>query len=194
VPAYSYLGTLYAKQRQPALAAAMFSKALELNPWDVVSLHNFALLDLENDQMDQALAKLGRVLDLAPEHAGAHSDLAYAYARQGRNDLAESEALLALHYDPEKVSARYNLATLYLGSGRIDEAMAQYQTITRIAPQASSNAYNQLGVIWARKGDLPQALGNWQKALEADPANEDAKANLQRARMMLLMQPPSTVK
>jgi tetratricopeptide (TPR) repeat protein len=191
VPAYSYLGTLYAKERQPALAAEMFGKALELNPWDVVSLHNFALLDLEHDRIEQALAKLGRVLELAPEHAGAHSDLAYVYAKQGRNDLAETEALRALYYDPEKLSARYNLATLYLGAGRIEEAVAQYQTITRIAPRDSSNAYNQLGVIWARKGDLPQALGNWQKAVEVDPANENAQANLQRARLMLLMQPPA---
>lgn len=188
-PAYSYLGTLYAKDRQPDRAAEMFSKALALDPGDVVSLHNFALLDLENDRIEQALAKLGRVLELAPEHAGAHSDLAYAYSKQGRNDLAESEALRALYYAPEKISARYNLAALYLDAGRIEEAMAQYQTITRIAPRDASNAYNHLGVIWARKGDLQQALGNWQKALEADPANENARENLQRARLILQLQP-----
>jgi Tfp pilus assembly protein PilF/4-amino-4-deoxy-L-arabinose transferase-like glycosyltransferase len=189
VPAYSYLGTLYAKDRQPDRAAEMFNKALALDPGDVVSLHNFALLDLENDRIEQALAKLGRVLELAPEHAGAHSDLAYAYAKQGRGALAESEALRALYYDPEKVPARYNLAALYLGAGRIEEAMAQYQTITRIAPRDASNAFNHLGVIWARKGDLQQALGNWQKALQADPANESARENVQRARSMLQMQP-----
>lgn len=189
VPAYSYLGTLNAKDGQPARAAEMFGKALELNPWDVVSLHNFALLHLEHDEIEQALAKLRRVLALAPEHAGAHSDLAYIHAKQGRNDLAEAEALLAIRYDPEKVSARYNLATLYLASGRVDEAMAQYRAITEIAPRDSSNAYNQLGVMWARKGDLAQALGNWKKALEADPANENAKENLQRAQLLMQMQP-----
>jgi tetratricopeptide (TPR) repeat protein len=185
VPAYSYLGTLYGKQRQNDLAVAMFRKALELNPSDVVSLHNFALLDLETEQIDQAITKLGRVLELAPEHAGAHSDLAYAYVKQGRTDLAETEALRALFYDPAKVAPRYILAALYLDSNRVDEAMAQYQTITRTAPLDASNAYNQLGVIHAQRGDLQQALGNWQKALEADPANQSAQANLRRALLMM---------
>jgi len=185
VPAYSYLGTLYGKQKQNDLAIAMFSKALEINPSDVVSLHNFALLDLDTDQIDQAIAKLKHVLELAPEHAGAHSDLAYAYLKQGRNDLVETEAMLALFHEPAKVSARYILAALYLGSDRAEEAMAQYQTITQVAPLDSSNAYNQLGVMYAQRGDLQQAIGNWQKALGADPANQSAKANIQRAQLMM---------
>lgn len=185
VPAYSYLGTLYGKQKQTELAIQAFGKALAINPSDVVSLHNFALLHLDNDQIDLAIAKLDRVLQLAPEHADAHSDLAYAYTLQGRNDLAEAEALRALYYDPAKVPARYNLAALYLGAGRIDEAAAQYRTITQIAPRESSNAYNQLGVMAAQKGDLPQALVQWQKAVEVDPANQGAQANLQRARLMI---------
>jgi tetratricopeptide (TPR) repeat protein len=184
-PAYSYLGTLYGKQEQTGLAVQMFSKAIALNPWDVVSLHNLALLYLNHDQIDQALPQLQRVLELAPEHAGAHSDLAYAYAKQGKNDLAEAEARRALYYDPGKVPARYNLAALYLDSGRIEAAMAEYLTITRIAPHESSNAYNQLGVIQAQRGDLQQALSNWQKALEADPANQSARANIESAQLML---------
>jgi tetratricopeptide (TPR) repeat protein len=185
VPAYSYLGTLYGKQQQTELAIQMFSKALEFNPGDVVTLHNLALLYLDHDQIDQALSKLQRVLDLAPEHANAHSDLAYAYAKQGKNDLAESEAMRALYYDPGKVPARYNLAALYLGSGRIEAAVAQYLAITQIAPHDSSNAYNQLGVIHAQGGNLQQALADWQKAMEADPTNQSAKANIQRAQLML---------
>jgi Tfp pilus assembly protein PilF/4-amino-4-deoxy-L-arabinose transferase-like glycosyltransferase len=185
VAAYSYLGTLYGKQKQTERALQMFNKALALNPWDVVSLHNLALLYLDNDQIEEAIAKLRSVLELAPEHAGAHSDLAYAYAKQGKNDSAESESMRALFYDPGKVAARYNLAALYLASGRIDEATAQYRTITQIAPRDASNAYNQLGVLDAQKGDLPQAMVNWEKAVEADASNMSARANLQRARLMM---------
>lgn len=185
VAAYSYLGTLYGKQQQTELATRMFSKALELDPRDVVSLHNLALLYLDHDQLDQAIAKLQRVLELAPEHADAHSDLAFAFAKQGKTDLAEAEAIRALFYDPAKAPARYNLAALYLGSGRIEEAIGQYQAITRLAPRESSNAYNQLGVLAAQKGDLPQALVNWQKAVQADPTNQSAMANIRQARLMM---------
>ena len=184
-PAYSYLGTLYAKQKQGDLAVEMFTRALEINPWDVVSAHNFGLFYLNNGQLDEAIAQFRRATELAPEHAGAHNNLAYAYGKQGKYSLMEREVKKAIQYDPEGSSARYNLAFLYLNTGRIDEAIEQYHAIARKAPRDSSNAYNQLGVIYARRNDLRRATGNWQKALEIDPNNTSARANLQRARMMM---------
>ena len=184
-PAYSYLGTLYDKQSQHDLAIEMFSRAIAINPWDVVSIHNFGLFYLHNEQLDEAIAQFKRAIALAPEHAEAHSDLAYIYGKQGQYDLMEAEAKSAIDYAPESAVARYNLAFVYLNTGRIDEAIAQYRAIAQVAPRESSNAHNQLGVIHAQKGELKQAVESWQKALEVDPANESAQANLQRARLLL---------
>jgi tetratricopeptide (TPR) repeat protein len=77
------------------------------------------------------------------------------------------------------------LALLYLNTGRVEEAMAQYRAIIRTAPHDSSNAYNQLGVMYAERGDRKQAIDSWQRALEIDPNNASALANIQRARAML---------
>jgi tetratricopeptide (TPR) repeat protein len=184
-PAYSYLGTLYGKQGQRELAAKMFNRALALNPWDVVSLHNYGLLLLNQRQIEAALANFKRVLELAPEHAGAHNNLAYIYGMQGKYDWMEAEARKAIYFNPAGASARYNLASLYLHTGRIEEAVAEYRTIVRTLPREASNAYNQLGVISAQRGDLKQAIEHWQKALEGDPGNEDARANLQQAQRMM---------
>jgi tetratricopeptide (TPR) repeat protein len=184
-PAYSYLGTLYDREKRTDLAVAMFKRAIAINPWDVVSIHNLGLVYLNGGQLDQAALRFKRVIDLAPEHAGAHNNLAYVYGRQGRLDLMEAEAKQAVYYNPRDAPARYNLASLYLSSGRIEEAVAQYRSITQTAPRAASNAYNQLGVICAERNDLRQAIDNWQKALEIDPNNADALANVQRARAMM---------
>ena len=54
-----------------------------------------------------------------------------------------------------------------------------------MAPRDSSNAYNQLGVIYAQRDQLELAIGNWQKALEIDPNNQDALTNVGRAREMM---------
>jgi tetratricopeptide (TPR) repeat protein len=184
-PAYSYLGTLYAKEKRGDLAVEMFTRALEINPWDVVSIHNLGLFYLDNGRLDEAIARFRRAIELAPEHAGAHANLAYAYGRQGKYSLMEQEARKALQCDPEASSARYNLAFLYLNTGRIDAAIEQYQAIARKAPRDSSKAHNQLGVIYAQKNDLRRATEHWQKALEIDPNNANARANLKRARMMM---------
>jgi tetratricopeptide (TPR) repeat protein len=184
-PAYSYLGSLFEKEKQPELAVEMFERALARNPDDVVTLHNLGLHYLNHDKIDEALARFARVLELAPEHAGAHNNLAYIYGLQGKLDRMEAEAKLAIHYHPEGAQARYNLASLYLNTGRVEEAIAQYQAITRMAPREASNAHNQLGVICAQRNDLPQAIDHWQKALAIDPNNADASTNLQRARAMV---------
>jgi tetratricopeptide (TPR) repeat protein len=151
----------------------------------VVSIHNLGLLYLNNRQYDEAVAKFNRVIELAPEHSGAHNNLAYIYGTQGKYDLMEAEANRAIYWNPEGTSARYNLASLYLSTGRIEEAIAQYQAITRAAPHESSNAYNQLGVIYAQKNQLELAIGNWQKALEIDPNDRNALTNIGRAREMM---------
>jgi tetratricopeptide (TPR) repeat protein len=183
-PAYSYLGTLYDKEGQGDLAGKMFSRAIEINPWDAVSIHNFGLFYLNTGRFDAAAAKFKRVIELDPEDSGAHNDLAYTYGELGQYELMETEAKRALYYDPQGSAPRYNLALAYLNTGRVQEAIAQYRTIAQTAPRDSSNAYNQLGVICAQKGDLRQAIDNWQKALEIDPKNRSALTNIQRARMM----------
>ena len=79
-PAYSYLGSLFDKEGQAERAIDMFERALAINPWDVVSLHNLGLAYLKNHQLDAAIARFKQAIQLAPEHAAAHSDLAYSKA------------------------------------------------------------------------------------------------------------------
>jgi len=184
-PAYSYLGTFYDRKGRGDLAVEMFNRAIEINPWDTVSIHNLALFYLNAGQFDEAVARLKRVIELVPEDSGAHSDLAYAYGQLGKYTLMEHEAETALHYDPDSSASRYALAFAYLNTGRSEAAITEYRQITESSPRESSNAHNQLGVICAQQGDLNQAIDHWRKALEIDPKNSSAQANLQRARLML---------
>jgi tetratricopeptide (TPR) repeat protein len=184
-PAYSYLGALADKEGKSEAAVRMFNRAIAINPWDVVSIHGLGLVYLKQGRLAEATARFKRVSELAPEHSGAHNNLAYIYATQGKYDLMEAEAKQAIYYNPQASPARYNLASLYLNTGRIEEAEAQYRAITETAPRDASQAYNQLGVIHAQKNELRQAIESWQKALDVDPNNEDARMNIQRARDML---------
>ena len=184
-PAYSYLGSLYDKQKRGELSVKMFTRAIEINPWDSVSLHNLGLFYINSNQFDEAVAKLKRVIQLSPDDTNAHSDLAYAYGQLGRFDLMAAEARSAIDFDPVASAPRYNLALALLNTSHVDEAMAQYRMIIQNTPREASNAYNQLGVIFAQQGDLQQAIENWQKALEVDSNNASAQANIQRARLLM---------
>ena len=45
-----------------------------------------------------------------------------------------------------------------------------------------ANAYNGLGVAYARQGQMDRAIVEWRKALELRPDLTDARDNLERAR------------
>ncbi|MBN2532999.1 MAG: tetratricopeptide repeat protein [Spirochaetales bacterium] len=184
-PAYSYLGTLYSRKKENDMAITMYNKAIEIYPRDVVSVYSLGLFYLENNLFDEAIIQFKRAIELYPEHSGAHSNLAYIYGMQGKFDLMEEYAKKAILYNPEETPARYNLAALYLNTGRTGEAIEQYKKIIHTTPHDSGNAYNQLGVIYARENELKKAIQYWKKALEIEPDHENAKANLRRAREII---------
>ena len=61
---------------------------------------------------DEAVEHLRRAIALAPEAAGAHHELALAYAEEGRLDPAAGELREVLRLDPENGAASHNLAVL----------------------------------------------------------------------------------
>lgn len=51
-------------------------------------------------------------------------------------------------------------------------------------PQADANAHLNMGVLLARRGRYGEAAFEFSQALSIDPANEEARANLDRARAL----------
>ena len=135
--------------------------------------------------VDEAFDKFNQTIEVTPEYAGAYSNLAYIYGMRGNYELMEENAKKALRYDPFESPARFNLAQLYLNTGRERKSIEQFEKIAKISPDDAGSAYNQLGVIYARKNDLGKAIQYWGKALEADPDNQNAKANYQRAKSLV---------
>jgi len=86
-----------------------------------------------------------------------------------RNDeTAKGIGLLkkALEIDPGYIDAHRSLADAYLQSGDSESARRHLETIDRLAPGAVS--YNNLGVAYARQGNLARAEQEFRNAL-ADP-------------------------
>jgi hypothetical protein len=67
------------------------------------------------NRTEEAEAHFRRALELAPDYAAAHYNLANLYRDQGRLDAAHAEYLLALRYDPGLEAARLNLKAIDAG-------------------------------------------------------------------------------
>ena len=122
----------------------------------------------------------------------------------GQMTLAEQQFKLALERNPYSAEAHLNLGKIYLQSGWLDGARTETEkavqlfertkrTIVKGATleQSLSISYNNLGAIETGRAvvasDSAQqrlhreaAMTNFRKAVELDPSNAQAEANLQR--------------
>jgi tetratricopeptide (TPR) repeat protein len=81
--------------------------------------------------------------------------------------------------DPSIAEERLNrLGYQLLGSDRIDAAIAVFKVNVEFYPK-SWNVYDSLGEAFARKGNKPSAIQNYEEALRLNPAAESAKKALQ---------------
>jgi len=74
----------------------------------------------------------------------------------------------------------YGLGTLYERMSRSDEAMDASRRALEARPDFA-DACNNLGILYARRGDLERAREYWQRAVAIDP-NSAAREPPQRLR------------
>src|SRR5271167_996467 len=69
-------------------AAALYRRALEVDPREPTALYLFGLLNFETGQTEAALDLLGRVVEARPDHAQARFTLANLLAWRGEFEPA----------------------------------------------------------------------------------------------------------
>jgi Ca-activated chloride channel family protein len=79
--------------------------------------------------------------------------------------------------------ASYNLGNALFKAGKTDEALRAYDEALNGLKyhQHKSNAWYNKGVLWQKQQKLPECIDAYKRSLKLDPANEDARLNLQRA-------------
>ncbi len=110
--------------------------------------------------------------------------------RAGRYDEAARDYGEALGYAAGSPELAYNLGTSYLQNqdyGTALEVLGRALELARTPAMQNRTHYNR-GNAFYRLGRIEEAAGEYQKALEADPGDEDAAYNLELCRRR---QPPS---
>jgi len=129
------------------------------------------------------------------------------YQQAGQIDLAEQQFKIALQKNPEFAEAHLNLGLIYLNRGWYDGAEISTKKAVEILErtqrtwvegstwqQTLSIAYNNLGAVEIGRGievesqfDFATAKAHWEKAIsffgkavELNPSNSVAQANIQR--------------
>jgi predicted O-linked N-acetylglucosamine transferase (SPINDLY family) len=109
-----------------------------------------------------------QLLDAAPDHAAALTNLASLVARRSETDEAERLLILAIGAAPGLFDAYFNLGNLYRKLGRHREATAAFEEALRIAPD-SPQALVNLGLAVSDDGNWPRAVEAFARAATVAP-------------------------
>ena len=116
-------------------------------------------------------------LELAPEDPNLRFNLAQCYERLGDQDRAEKVYKECLQRDPSHADAHHALCVLLVRQRRREEAVRRVEEWLAREPRLAG-PYAEDGWLWHQAGDLPRAHSRLQQALQLDPQNERALAEL----------------
>lgn len=123
---------------------------------------------LQSGRLEEAAAQYSRVLELDPEYAPAHNDLAIVLKEQGRLEEALASYQKALELKPDYALAYNNLGNLYKELGRLDDAAASYRRASTLQPDLA-DPYHNLGLVLLESGQGAEALGCFSHAVNLEP-------------------------
>ncbi|RYY31672.1 MAG: tetratricopeptide repeat protein [Chitinophagaceae bacterium] len=103
--------------------------------------------------------------------------------KEGKFEEAIAEYKKAMEVDPENETVIYNLGNAVFKKEGFDEAREAYERSIKLSTDKNfreRNTYNK-GVTYTRQKKLLESITAYKTALKMDPADADARHNLQKA-------------
>lgn len=144
------------------------------------------IAQLAQDQFSQLLLSAQQAIEtsieLKPDYAPAHFELALVFERQGRLDDAVGKMESVAQYNQLDVGVHFQLAMLYIqrgGEGDLERAKNTFEHVVKLAP-TYANAHWFLASIYEMEGDISAAVSELEIVLGLNPDNELVQAKLNR--------------
>jgi tetratricopeptide (TPR) repeat protein len=165
-------GAYYAlSQAQSRLGAAEAARD-SMNKFLELKRVEKAELDAQNTDYDDE--KFMRVLA-----AGFHTEVAGFFVRRQQAAVAEAHLRQALRIAPQETRGYEVLAAFLVQAGRPAESRELYEALVRLKPR-QAGYHLSLGTVLLQLDDHPAGVEELKRALELDPKQPEALANLAR--------------
>ena len=169
----SYLGNLGHKDD----ALSLYKKALRLDKGNSRIRINKALLLIDMDRNDDAVAELEAVVEAEPDNPLALYNLGVAYMASGDAASAMPRLIKTIKLNPDLFGASLSLADVYRRLGNLKKAESVLKTLTRRA-EWMADAWDMLGLVEADRKNWSQAKKYHSKALMLDPFRAKSHYNI----------------
>ena len=132
--------------------------------------HNARGIELaDRGWLDEAVKEFKKAIELDPNSAHAHDNLATVLAEKKQYREALDAYLTSLKLEPDSATAHYNLAC-FLSQHALDFAIAEYKTAIEAEPDYP-DAHLNLGLTYADAGKEEDAARELKRAIELDPSD-----------------------
>jgi TonB family protein len=137
---------------------------------------------------DRSISDLDAARQLAPRFGAVQTQLQISYNARGLAHFDKKEykeavddITAAINLNPQNPTPFVNRCAVNVyGLKNYDEAINDCSAAIRLNDRATM-AYNHRGYAYEMKKDVTHAIADYKKALDVDPRNEAAHANLDRA-------------
>lgn len=154
-----------------------YRRALAADPRCHEALQGLGLVMHQNGRHDQAASLIQAALELCPERADYHYNLAEVLRNTGRPGDALHAYREAIRRDDTQSDYFYGLGNALSEQGATHEAVEAYQHALRLAP-SDAEIHNDLGNALAEAGDTDGAAAHLEKAVSLSPGYAEAHHNL----------------
>lgn len=156
--AYNLRGLIYGTLGETALADQSFRRALQLNPRDGDTMHNYGWFLCQQRQFAEAEAQFERAL-LQPQYRDAVRTLlaqGVCQARAGQWAQAERSLSRSYELDPSNPVTAYNLSEVLLHRGELERARFYVQRINSRPELSTAQSLWLAARIERRLGNLDE--------------------------------------
>jgi tetratricopeptide (TPR) repeat protein len=122
---------------------------------------------LQEGKPQEAAIELRNAIQVDPRFAAAHYQLGRAHLALGSSENAYREFREAVTLDPSNTDAELQFAGLLIARRQFDDALAAANHVLGLDP-ANAQAHTILGQRYAALHDLPNAIAEFQKAVQKD--------------------------
>ena len=164
------LGLILAQENRKPDAEKELDKAVALAPQDPATLSTAGKAELQMGQVSEGIALLRKVVDLAPDLAAAHLDLALALADGYDLSAALEQTSEAVRLAPQSGIAHFYRGRILYDLGRTTEAQPEFETACRLNSSLAEPRYF-LALIDSHDGKFQLAAGLLQETVKLQPRN-----------------------
>lgn len=133
-----------------------FTKSIELNPNDAITLNNRGNIYLSIGELEKAIKDYDRAINLNPELSMGWMNRGSAYLYKKELNQAVQDYSKAIELDPNEDAAWKNRASAYISLGKLKQAFEDCQKALELNP-GNEGAYHNLAFIFDRSGQKDMA-------------------------------------